>query len=89
MAKTAGRKIGTADPTPKRREISSQPAQPPQLTVNDEELYERVARKAYDLYEQRGEAQGHDLDDWLTAECLVQEELLHGPLPEEPVVEEG
>ena len=89
MAKTAGRKRATADPTSKRRERSPQPAQPPQLTVNDEELYEWVARKAYELYEQRGEEHGHDLDDWLAAEHLVQEELLHGPLPEEPVVEEG
>jgi hypothetical protein len=62
-------------------------AQPP-LVLSDEELYERVARKAYELYQQRGEEHGHDLDDWATAERLVQEELLHGPLPEEPTQEE-
>ena len=27
-----------------------------------------VARRAYELYEQRGGADGHDLDDWLLAE---------------------
>lgn len=63
-------------------------SQPPYLSVSDEELYERVARKAYELYQQRGEEHGHDLQDWLTAERLVQEELLHGPLPEEPLQEE-
>jgi hypothetical protein len=27
-----------------------------------------VARRAYELYEQRGGAHGHDIDDWLLAE---------------------
>jgi hypothetical protein len=27
-----------------------------------------VARRAYELYEQRGGAGGHDIDDWLLAE---------------------
>ena len=88
MAKTDERKRGTADPTPNRREKGSQSAQPQQLTIIDEELYDQVARKAYELYEQRGEEPGHDLEDWLTAERLVQEELLHGPSQEEPVMEE-
>lgn len=30
-----------------------------------------VARVAYQLYEQRGRAHGHDLDDWLKAEAIV------------------
>jgi hypothetical protein len=60
----------------------------PPLTISDEELYQRVARKAYELYQQRGEKAGHDLEDWLTAERLVRDELLHGPLAEEPLVKE-
>jgi hypothetical protein len=60
----------------------------PPLTISDEELYQRVTRKAYELYQQRGEKAGHDLEDWLTAERLVRDELLHGPLAEEPLVEE-
>jgi hypothetical protein len=88
MAKTDGRKRGTADPTRKRREKSPQHAQPHRLTMSAEKLYDQVAYKAYELYEQRGEEHGHDLDDWLAAERLVQEELLHGPLQEEPVIEE-
>ena len=27
-----------------------------------------IARRAYELYEQRGRDDGHDLDDWLQAE---------------------
>ena len=29
---------------------------------------EDIARRAYELYEQRGGAHGHDVDDWLQAE---------------------
>jgi Protein of unknown function (DUF2934) len=61
---------------------------PSRLTINNEELYERVARKAYELYQQRGEEPGHEFDDWLTAERLVQEELRHGPPVDEPILEE-
>jgi hypothetical protein len=74
--------------TRKKEKTTSENAQPSRLTLSDEELYERVAYKAYELYQQRGEEHGHDLNDWLTAEHLVREELLHGPLPEEPVMEE-
>jgi hypothetical protein len=31
----------------------------------------RIAETAYELYEQRGRADGYDLDDWLKAEALV------------------
>ena len=31
-----------------------------------------IARVAYELYEQRGCEQGHDLDDWLKAEQMVR-----------------
>lgn len=30
-----------------------------------------IAAKAYELFEQRGRANGQDLDDWLKAEALV------------------
>jgi hypothetical protein len=59
---------------------------PEPLHITDEELYERVARKAYELYQQRGEIAEHDLNDWFTAERLVRAELLHGSAR---AVEEG
>jgi hypothetical protein len=70
------------------RTKNPQTPQLPPLTISDDELYDRVARKAYELYQQRSEEPGHDLDDWLTAERLVKEELLHGPVPEEPSLQE-
>ena len=29
---------------------------------------EAIARRAFELYEKRGRQDGHDVDDWLTAE---------------------
>jgi hypothetical protein len=41
------------------------------------EFNARVARRAYDLFERRGRDEGHDVEDWLEAERLVRDELLH------------
>ena len=36
--------------------------------------YERIARRAYELYEQRGRQEGRDVEDWMKAEQqLVRE----------------
>lgn len=37
---------------------------------------ELVEKKAYELYENRGRADGCDLEDWFQAEKLVKEELI-------------
>ncbi|GKS56987.1 hypothetical protein YTPLAS18_05140 [Nitrospira sp.] len=37
-------------------------------------LRPRVAETAYFLYERRGRADGHDLEDWLEAEAIVRSE---------------
>ncbi len=34
-------------------------------------LDEKIRRRAYDLYEQRGRRDGHEIDDWLQAEAEV------------------
>ena len=33
---------------------------------------QEVARAAYELFEHRGRVHGHDLEDWLEAERIVQ-----------------
>jgi hypothetical protein len=38
-------------------------------------VHERIASKAYELWELRGRRQGHDLRDWLDAESLVMDEI--------------
>lgn len=37
-------------------------------------LHDRIARKAYELFEKRGWAHGFDVHDWLEAERLVRAE---------------
>ena len=37
--------------------------------VGDRPSQEEVARAAYHLYEMRGRQDGHDVGDWLSAEC--------------------
>ena len=39
------------------------------------EVRDRIAKKAYDLFEQRGQLAGRDLEDWLEAEELVRKEM--------------
>lgn len=39
-----------------------------QTGESSSELQEEIRRRAYELYEQRGRADGYDFDDWLQAE---------------------
>ncbi len=40
-------------------------------SVSLEEQLEKVRRRAYELYEARGQEDGHDVEDWLQAEAEV------------------
>ncbi|HBO97197.1 MAG TPA: hypothetical protein DE315_01900 [Candidatus Omnitrophica bacterium] len=44
--------------------------------INSPEIRQRVEKKAYELYEQRGYTNGNDLQDWLEAEQIVVCELV-------------
>ena len=35
-------------------------------------IEQQIRQRAYELYEQRGRAEGHDLDDWLQAEHEIK-----------------
>jgi hypothetical protein len=35
-------------------------------------IEQQIQRRAYELYEQRGRREGHDLDDWLQAEYEIK-----------------
>jgi len=37
-----------------------------------QDLQQRIAQKAYELYEQSGRVEGRDWDNWLEAERLVR-----------------
>jgi hypothetical protein len=45
-----------------------------QITKSTRELQEQIRRRAYELYEQRGRDDGHELDDWLQAESEVTQQ---------------
>jgi DUF2934 family protein len=50
------------------------PAEPIELP---DTMWQRIAQKAYELYEQRGMQEGYALNDWLEAEAIVMKEI-HG-----------
>ncbi len=37
-------------------------------------IEQQIQQRAYELYEQRGRTDGHDLDDWLQAEAEIMGE---------------
>jgi len=48
---------------------------------------DEIAKRAYELYLQRGSGPGHELDDWLEAEAeLSSEAATATPPPVQPVV---
>lgn len=55
--------------------MSTSPAllKPKNRTINpSSELQEKIRRRSYELYEQRGRTAGHNVDDWLQAETEMQ-----------------
>ena len=62
-----------AKSAPQRREATT----PVKLVVADvllkqkNEIQNTIARRAYELFEGRGSAHGHDIDDWIEAEAEV------------------
>ena len=41
---------------------------------SNSELQEEIRRRAYELYERRGQGDGHDFEDWLQAEAELTKE---------------
>ena len=59
----------------RRKQTGLEQVESARSTVTEQEIYQRIADKAYDLYEKRGGAHGFDMEDWLEAERLVLREL--------------
>ena len=47
----------------------------PQAIELPDGMRERISRKAYELWQERGCQDGQDLEDWLDAEAIVMEEI--------------
>ena len=71
-----------------RTNDSDERSQKAPRVMSAEERYQRIAHTAYDMYLQRGEVHGHDLDDWLAAERLVDEDGPQSSLSATAPVEE-
>ena len=55
------------------------PPEPESMQKYSGEVRERIAKKAYELYEQRGRQAKRDVEDWLKAEELVRKEMNDRP----------
>ena len=49
--------------------------EPESMQKYSDKVRERIAKKAYELYEQRGRQADRHLKDWLEAEELVRKEM--------------
>ena len=49
--------------------------EPESMQKYSDEVRERIAKKAYELYEHRGRQAERDVEDWLKAEELVRKEM--------------
>ncbi len=60
---------GKGGPSPSSRESAQK------FKVWPEDPHERIAAKAYELWEEGGCRHGHDMEDWLDAEAIVIQSL--------------
>ena len=68
--------MSTAKQTRTRQPSMRSPlAASPQSIELPEGMRARIANKAFELWQERGYRDGHDLDDWLDAETIVMEEI--------------
>ncbi len=65
MAKTAKRKYEEREAATEASEVASPHAT--RLT------HQQIAERAYQIYQERGGEEGHDLEDWLQAELELNE----------------
>ena len=65
----------TRNPDAQRAEARNLSPEPESMQKYSDEVRERIAKKAYELYEQRGRQAEHDVEDWLEAEELIRKEM--------------
>jgi len=62
--------------TVKKKSLMRSPlAVSPQPIELPDSMWERISKKAFELWQDRGYRDGHDLEDWLDAEAIVMEEI--------------
>jgi len=62
--------------TVKKKSMKRSPlATSPQSIELPDGMRSRIMNKAFELWQERGYRDGHDLEDWLDAEAIVMEEI--------------
>ena len=59
----------------KKPSTRSSLAASPQTVELPDGMWERISQKAFELWQERGYRDGHDIEDWLDAETIVMEEI--------------
>jgi hypothetical protein len=67
--------MNTRNPDTRPLEERTLTPEPESMQKYSDEVRERIAKKAYELYEQRERHGGRDVEDWLKAEELVRKEM--------------
>lgn len=57
--------------------VALKPCTSEELLDLNQELHDRIARRAYDLFEKRGRQPGHEVDDWIQAESEIRHSCRH------------
>lgn len=72
--------MGTKSAEVKKTYVSNMtPKKDQTARCSDAGIYaQRVEKKAYELFQKRGCADGHDREDWFAAEKIVEEEMITG-----------
>ena len=79
---TLGRKCMSMSSKPNRKRISEIQAtsiQTGEVSVGNSACDEEIRRRAYEIYRERGEQPGRELDDWLQAERELKRGILLNP----------
>jgi HSP20 family protein len=53
---------------PKQNQIATQPESTPEFWSKVDEVMKQIEERAFQLFEERGREDGHDLEDWFKAE---------------------
>ncbi|HEY6639983.1 MAG TPA: DUF2934 domain-containing protein [Nitrospiraceae bacterium] len=59
----------------KKTSMRSPLAASPQSIELPDGMRERISKKAFELWQERGYRDGHDLEDWFDAEVIVKESI--------------
>ncbi|MGD9653525.1 MAG: DUF2934 domain-containing protein [Candidatus Dadabacteria bacterium] len=70
--KTAAKKTAEKTTAVKKTAVKKTAVKPAPAPETQESLYERIAKKAYEIYESRGREMGRDFEHWLEAEKIIK-----------------